>query len=162
MVQQDSGDLLERLRRIEDQLAIYQVISAYGPAVDTCDMERLASTCAADATYQLADLGTAQGWDAISALFDAPMHRGLVEGGCAHIASLPHVFLEGDRAVAVHYTQLMAHQADGSFRCVRLSAHRWELARQPQGWVMQRRQTALLDGSQLARDLLKVPVSEKE
>lgn len=146
--------LLARLQRVEDQLAIYQVISAYGPCADSCDMDALARACAADACYELGDIGTAQGWEAVRALFDAPFHQALVRGGSAHIASLPHVHIDGDRAVATHYTQLMAHR-DGAYTCVRLSVHRWELERGPQGWVMKHRRTALLDGSALSQALLR-------
>ncbi len=81
--------------------------------------------------------------------------RTLVQGGCAHVASLPHVRIDGDRAIATHYTQVLAHQDDGGFRCVRLSAHRWELERGPGGWVMKHRRTALLDGNALAQELLR-------
>lgn len=146
--------LLARLQRVEDQLAIYQVISAYGPSVDTCDMDQLARACATDASYEMADIGVAIGWEEVRALFDAPYHRQLVQGGCAHIASLPHVHIDGDRAVATHYTQVMAHR-NGTFACVRLSAHRWELERGPQGWVMKHRRTALLDGNALSQALLR-------
>lgn len=155
MTPDEVAALSARLQRVEDQLAIYQVISAYGPAVDSCDMDALARACAADACYEIADVGSARGWDAVRALFDAPMHRTLVQGGCAHVASLPHVRIDGDRAIATHYTQVLAHQDDGGFRCVRLSAHRWELERGPGGWVMKHRRTALLDGNALAQELLR-------
>lgn len=89
--------LLARLQRVEDQMAIYQVISAYGPSADSCDMDALAKACAADACYELADIGAARGWEEVRALFDTPFHQDLVRGGSAHIASLPHIHIDGDR-----------------------------------------------------------------
>lgn len=53
--------LEDRLRRVEDQLAIYQVISSYGPAADSCHMEDLEKHCDQDSVYDLADIGAARG-----------------------------------------------------------------------------------------------------
>lgn len=145
--------LKDRLQKVEDQLAIYQVISSYGPAADSCHMEDLEKHCDEDSIYELADIGIARGWPAIKALFDSPFHQGVVKGGSAHIASLPYVIINGDHAVATHYTQLFAHKGN-DFVCLRLSVHRWELVRSPKGWVMRKRSTALLNGDARARDLL--------
>lgn len=143
----------QRLQRVEDQLQIYQIISAYGPAADSCHMEDIEKHWDADCLYAMGDIGVASGYAAIKALFDAPFHQGIVKDGSAHIASLPHVVIEGDQAVATHYTQVYTHRQD-AFVCLRVSVHRWEFARRTDGWKMIRRTTSLLDGNQPARDLL--------
>lgn len=153
MSQHLPASLEGRLQRVEDQLAIYQIISSYGPAADSCHMADLEKHWDPDCVYAMADFGTAQGYAAIKALFDAPFHQGLVSDGSAHIASLPHVVVEGDRAVATHYSQIYTHRQQAFF-CLRVSVHRWEFARQAEGWKMMRRTTSLLDGNAPARELL--------
>lgn len=149
----------DRLRRVEDQLAIYQIISAYGPAADSCNMADIEKHWVPDCTYVMADFGEAKGYAGLKALFDAPFHQGLVKDGCAHIASLPHVVVDGDKAVATHYAQVFT-QRDKSgenkdFVCVRVSVHRWEFSRLGEGWKMVRRTTSLIDGNAAARELLE-------
>lgn len=146
--------LEDRIQRIEDQLAIYQIISSYGPAADSCNMADIEKHWDSDCAYVIAGIGTAQGLAALKALFDTPIHQDLLRFGSAHIASLPHVVIEDDQAVATHYAQVFKHE-DPAFACARLSIHRWELSRRPEGWKVMRRTTALLNGNPIARALLE-------
>jgi len=102
----------------------------------------------------MTDIGSAEGYAGLKALFDAPFHQGLIKDGCAHIASLPHVVILGDKATATHYAQVFT-QRENAFVCVRVSIHRWEFSRHANGWLMQRRTTSLLDGNPASRELLK-------
>lgn len=146
--------LEDRLQRVEDQLAIYQIISSYGPAADCCNMAAIEKHWVPDCEYVMADFGTAEGYAGLKALFDAPFHQALFKDGCAHIASLPHVLIDGDKAVATHYAQVFTHR-EQNFVCVRVSVHRWEFSRLVEGWKMLRRTTSLIDGNAAARDLLE-------
>lgn len=143
----------DRLQRVEDQLAIYQIISSYGPAADSCNMTDIEKHWDEHSIYDMGDVGVATGCSALKALFDAPFHQGIVKDGSAHIASFPHVVIDGDRAVATHYAQVHTHR-NQEFVCLRVSVHRWELERRAHGWKLVRRTTSLLDGNQRARALL--------
>ncbi len=141
-----------RQRQLEDELAIYRLIAAYGPAVDTRDADATAALWTSDGSY---DFGgpVLHGAVEIGHLVDLATHRGFVERGCAHVLSLPVVTLNGDAASAVCYSQVLVAEKDG-WRAARVSANHMTLARTAQGWRIVSRETRLLDGSDAARDLL--------
>jgi hypothetical protein len=143
----------ERLRRVEDQLAIYQVISKYGPAVDSGRFQDAADIWAADGVYEIPGVGSFTGPEGILALLDADLHQQLIHGGSAHVLSLPYVAITGDTAVATNYGRVYVPSADG-FGVFRAIATRWEFVRTEDGWRCLRRVNELLDGRQQARDLL--------
>jgi len=146
--------LEERIQRLEDQQAIYQLISAYGPAADSCNMADIARIWAADGSYEIGGIGTFEGIDGIEAVFNGEFHQAMVAGGSAHASTFPHVVIDGDRASATHYGTLYG-QREGRFVCVRLIASRWLLERAPdRGWQVRRRTNVLLDGNPAARELL--------
>jgi len=75
--------------------------------------------------------------------------------------------IEGDRAVAISYLQILVpdrvgpifevpnHGASQGFHVHRVSANRWEFVRTGEGWKISRRTLRPLDGSAEARDILK-------
>ena len=94
-----------------------------------------------------------------------------IAGGLAHFAGLPHIELDGDRAVVTSYLQILVPQTQGDpvdvpnhgsskgFRVHRMTANRWELARTPQGWKIKRRTLRQLDGSEPARKILRQAIA---
>ena len=57
-------------------------------------------------------------------------HQGLIHHGCGHVPSLPLVLVDGDRAVATGYTQLVVRSSKpGRYTVLRVTASRWELER---------------------------------
>jgi hypothetical protein len=150
-----TGSLEERLQRVEDQLAIYQVISAYGPSADATNMEVIKQLWHEDGIYDVDGHGYLVGHDGLQQGFDAEFHQTLVAHGAGHASTLPHVLINGDRAVATHHGTLFEHK-DGRFELIRLIASRWELSRTPDetfGWRVTKRTNRLLDGSQPALEL---------
>ena len=140
------SDLEQRLRAVEDRLAIYQVISGYGYSVDGCNAEAVGSFYAEDGVYAIGDVGAFEGRDAVMAITDRPTHRALVAAGCAHMATLPYVVIEGDSAVATCHTMVPMHGENG-FYVGRLSASRIELVREGDGqWRITHRQNHMLNG----------------
>lgn len=131
--------LEQRLQAVEDQLAIYQIVSAYGPAIDGCNASVVGGLFAPDGVYAVGDMPPFEGREAIMALTWHEGHLELVEAGCAHIATLPHVVVKDDRAVATCHTMVVRHD-DGDFAIVRLSASRIELSRGAEGWQIDHRQ----------------------
>ena len=66
---------------------------------------------------------------------------------------MPHVVIEGDRAVATCHSRLYRREGD-AYRVISCSANRWEFARSEAGWQVTRRISRRLDGSQESHALL--------
>lgn len=146
--------LEERLRKIEDQIAIYQVICGYGYAVDGLNADAVGSCYVDEGIYAVGDIGEMKGRERIEAITRDPGHLAYVGAGCAHMSTLPHVVLDGDRAVATCHTMVAMHGEDGFF-IGRLSASRIQLSRQPDGaWKIVHRQNHMLDGNPAGPALL--------
>ena len=136
MTESESGSTEERiaqlearLTQVEDQLALYQSVSAYGPAVDSLQSKIAAELWTEEGVYDIGDPQfDAAGRDEIQALFDADYHRGLVASGCAHTMTLPHIKIAGDRAIGLGYHRLFT-QDSGGYQLFRLSVSRWEWVR---------------------------------
>lgn len=150
----DNNALEARLTRLEDQIAIYQVINGYGYAVDGLNAEAVGSCYTDDGIYAVGDIGEMKGRETIEAITRDPGHLGFVAAGCAHMSSVPHVVIDGDRAIATCHTMVAMHGDDGYF-IGRLSASRLQLTRQDDGtWKIVYRQNYLLDGNPAASALL--------
>jgi hypothetical protein len=128
-----------RLRHCEDQLALYQLIMTYGPAVDSGSSEVASRLWS--------------GRQAIAGMIEGPAHQALIHGGAAHVAAMPLLSIEEDTAFATCYFHLYVRDGDG-FRPWRVTATRWEFVRQPEGWRITSRVNRLLDGGREARELL--------
>jgi hypothetical protein len=70
-----------------------------------------------------------------------------------HLTPLPHIVVDGDRAVATLHTAVL-RRADDSFVIDRLSANRLDLVRTADGWKIRRRLNLSLDGNPDAPALL--------
>jgi hypothetical protein len=77
------------------------------------------------------------------------------------VATAPLITVDGDRAVALCYLQLVVHR-DGGFAVARQSANRWDLERGPGGWRVVRRTTRLLDGRPQSGELFAEALREFE
>ena len=142
-----------RLKSPEDREAIRALIAAYGPLADTGLAEDLAQLWDEDGSYAVGAMGEVTGRAAIAELIDGPIHQALMQDGCAHLLGPVAIDLDGDRATARGHSVVLRHTGTG-FEVHRVSANRWELTRGPHGWVVSRRDNALLDGSEAARALL--------
>jgi len=143
-----------RLQRLEDQLAIYQVINGYGYAVDGLNAAAVGACYTDDGVYAVGDIGEMKGRETIEAITRDPGHLAYVGAGCAHMSTVPHVLLEGDKAIATCHTMVAMHGDDGFF-IGRLSASRLELARQSDGaWKIVHRQNNMLNGDPAGSRLL--------
>jgi hypothetical protein len=145
--------LEERVGLLEDQVALYRLISTYGPAVDTGSSEVAGALWADDGYYQF-DQSRLDGPEAIGAMVRGEGHQSLIHGGCGHVLALPVVEVHGDTARAAGYSRVYRHH-DGGYEVWRLSANYWEFRRTPEGWRVTSRVNRTLDGSPEARDLLR-------
>jgi uncharacterized protein (TIGR02246 family) len=144
--------LEERVRRLEDELAITRLVASYGPLVDAGEAEAVAGLWAPDGAYDV------EGWqmtnrDDIRAMVESEGHQGLIEGGCSHFLGPAHVHVKGDDAIAVCESILVRHR-EGTYSVRRAGANHFHLHREPDGWRIKHRTTRALDGSTEARDLL--------
>ena len=169
------SDIEDRVRRLEgrvteleDQVQLYQLMSSYGPLVDSGDAEATAALWVEDGIYDWGGGGTPEpdgkvkegaagaafSQEAIADMVRGPYHQQIIHEGAGHVIGLPHIVLKGDEAVATSYSRL--YRRDGeNFRVWRVGANRWEFVRSPQGWRVRRRINRVLNGSQEPRDLLR-------
>ena len=152
----DLADLAARLRALEDREAIRELIARYGPLADAGAAEAIAALWAEDGSYGVGGMGEARGRRAIAGLIEGPTHRDLMAQGCAHLLGPVTIELDGDRATARGHSVVFRH-GDGRFEVFRVSANRWELLRDEEGWRVSHRENALLDGAQAARALFSPP-----
>jgi len=155
-------ELTRRLSAVEDQLALYQSVSAYGPAVDSLQNQMASELWTEDGVYDVGDPRfDASGREAIKGLFDADYHQQLVAQGCAHTMTMPHVVVSADVALGLGYHRLFTHEAEG-YQLFRLSVSRWEWRRTNAGWLTTRRVHRLLSDNGVGRDLLRQTLEDMD
>ncbi len=149
------AELETRLRRMEDELAIRNLILSYGPAADTGLAEAAASAWSEDGLYDWdANAPPFRGRDDIAVMLRSDAHQHLLESGVAHFTGPPLIEVAGDRATALGYTMVLRRDGDTRrFSLWRISAARWELAREDGSWQVRRRTHRLLSGRLAARSV---------
>ena len=138
--------LEERLREVEDQLAIYTLIASHPPSADTGAGYYISPVYMEDGEFDRGErLSGATGHVAIAAFTQTPAHQGAIAGGLAHFAGLPLVELLGDTAFVTSYLQIISpdekgdsrelpnHGVSTGYRIHRVLANRWTLVGTPQG-----------------------------
>src|SRR5262245_63487499 len=98
----------DRIRAIEDRLAIYNLIASHPPSADTGAQAYIQSIFADDGVLDLGGAKTASGNEAIAEMSQRPAHQEAMRGGLAHFAGLPPVSLDGDRACVASYFKILS------------------------------------------------------
>ncbi len=142
-----------RLAALEDREAIRNLIASYGPLADSGNAAAIAALWTDGGVYEVGGYGEHTGHTAIAALFTAGTHLDLMQDGCAHLIGPQHINLHGDHATAVGHSCVF-RRTDSGFEAWRVSANRWELAKDNGEWRITRRSNRPLDGSEAARVLL--------
>lgn len=145
--------LAKRVRVLEDQQEIIQLIAKYGPAVDSLSGEAVIDLWTEDGIYDVGGMQPFIGTDVVGVV-EAAIHRQYVSAGCAHVQGLPLVHVDGDRAVATSVSRVYVRDGD-QWLVERVSANRWEFERTAAGWRATYRVNRLLNGSQEAQELLR-------
>ena len=157
-----------KVRELEDQVALYQLMSAYGPLVDSGDAEATAALWTEDGVYDWGGgpapapgtpvkegpAGAAYSQAAIADMVRGPYHQEIIQGGAGHVIGLPHLKIDGDTAVGTSSSRLYRSDGD-NFRTWRVGANRWEFVRTPDGWRVKQRINRVLNGDAEARALLR-------
>jgi len=150
----DPDELLARLQRVEDELAIQHVILTYGPSADAGLAARAGALWADDGQY---DWDTTQppldGPDAVAQMLEGDAHQSLIAHGVAHFAGPPLIELDGDRATALSYSFVLRRDDDQRVYVWRLGAARWEFTRVDGSWRIHRRTHRQLDETGAGREL---------
>lgn len=165
--------LEQRIQAIEDRLAIYNLIAGHPPSADTGADYYAEAVYADDGVFDRGpNLPGAAGNKAVAASLKSAGHQAAIAGGLAHFTALPHIALDGDKAVVTSYLQILTpnksgtpievpnHGASRGYHIHRVVTNRWELVRTAAGWKIKRRALRLVDGSEPAREILRGALKE--
>lgn len=151
-----------RLQRVEDELAIRNLMTRYGLAAD-CGNDTLAMAChAVDARYRVSapkagrdgaheDL-VLEGREAIGEMLRSDLHQSMLPN-TAHTVGPSAVRVDGDSAHAVGYSRLYLREA-GQPRLMRLSINQWTFRRVNGEWLIAERNSRLV-GEAAAQAILR-------
>jgi hypothetical protein len=151
----------QRLRRVEDQLAIQNLMTRYGLAAD-CGNASLAMDCHTEhAQYRVSapkagrdgvheDLVLA-GREAIGAMLRSELHQSMLPN-TAHTVGPSDIRVEGDCAHAIGYSRLYLYEG-GQPRLMRLSINQWKFERVDGRWLIAERSSRLV-GEDAAQRIL--------
>lgn len=148
------ADLAARVRKLEDQAEIGQLIARYGPAVDSGNGAAAAELWTEGGAYDAPPYRTWTGRDEIAGMVAGPGHQSLIRHGAAHVLTAPVITVDGDDARAWNYALNIRWDPEQQrFWVFRVSANSWRLHREPGGWRVLRRTNRNLDGSPESRAL---------
>lgn len=147
-------ELADRVSQLEDKLAIVELMTSYGPAIDSGSADAVAKVWTEDGVYDV-DVAVFSGHAEIIKMVRSDAHQGYIRGGCGHILEPGYVKIDGDAAVATCKSQLILKnpEADG-FTVMRVTANRWEMRKINGEWKCVKRISRVLDGRPEAVALL--------
>ncbi len=154
-------DLEARLRRIEAELAIRNLINLYGLAADCGDIATALHCHTQDAIYIVSNPNAGRGAASsdlqltghaeIAAMLGSDMHQSLLPN-CAHTTGPVTLSVDHDSAQAVGYSRLY-HIKEGAPTLMRLAVNHWQFRCENDEWKICRR-TSRLVGEAEAQKLL--------
>jgi uncharacterized protein (TIGR02246 family) len=138
-LEQTVASLAARVERLEDELAIRNVIVRYGFAVDVGDAQHAAGVFTPDGVYDV-DVGRMEGRDAVAAMVRGARHQSMV-GHCAHQMG-PLIVERGNDgcAIVTGYSRVYLQTHAGT-HVYRVSCNRWELVKEDGAWLVAHRTT---------------------
>jgi ketosteroid isomerase-like protein len=90
--------LTAKVRALEDQVEIMQLVAQYGPAVDSGSGEAAAALWTEDGVFDAVPHLKMRGRDDIIGMVHGAGHQSLLGGGCGHVLTVPHIVVDGDEA----------------------------------------------------------------
>jgi len=149
------AELADRVRALEDQIEITQLVAEYGPSVDSGSAEATAALWTEEGTFDAVGAIGMRGREQIAAMVRSDGHQGLIHNGCGHVLTVPHVEIDGDIAHGRSYAlNIRWDAASDRFWVARVSANSWTWVRTPDGWRISERINANLDGTPEHRQVL--------
>jgi hypothetical protein len=151
-------ELKTRVRLLEDQVELGQLVARYGPSVDSGLADATADLWTDDGVFDAVGAIRMQGHDEIAAMVNGDGHQGLIEGGCGHVLTAPLVEIDGDEAEGRSYAlNIRWDPEQDRFWVARVSANSWRWLRTTAGWRTVERTNANLDGTPGHRRVLTPP-----
>jgi hypothetical protein len=152
------AQLLERVQALEDQVEIMQLVAQYGPSVDSGDGEATAALWTEDGSFDAVPFYEMRGRPDIVNMVDGPGHQRLIQNGCGHVLTVPHIVVNGGEATGRSYAlNIRWDPAADRFWVARVSANTWRWVRTAVGWRIADRVNAPLDGTPGHREMLAAP-----
>ncbi|HSA48585.1 MAG TPA: nuclear transport factor 2 family protein [Yinghuangia sp.] len=150
--------LAAKVRALEDQVEIMQLVAQYGPAVDSGSGDAAAALWTEDGAFDAVPHLEMRGRDDIAGMVHGPGHQSLILNGCGHVLTVPHIVVDGDEATGRSYALNIRWDPDADrFRVARVSANTWRWKRTSHGW----RINANLDGTAEHRAMLAPPAEDR-
>jgi 3-phenylpropionate/cinnamic acid dioxygenase small subunit len=136
----DLDEVLERLRRLEDTIAIQRLLVDYGVHLDARDLHAYSRLFCEDGEWT-GDTGSAVGPDAIQAMLEANLPGNPPAPGETtwHVMANPTVDVDGDRASA-RVLWVLLRRDSGDVPGIAVTGHYEDLlARENGAWKFKRR-----------------------
>ena len=150
--------LKARVQELEDHRDVTQLVAQYGPSVDSGSADETASIWTDDGTFAVVGgehTFTMHGHSDIKSMVDGAGHQGLINNGCAHVLTMPHVVVDGDEAMGRSYALNIRWDPEADrFWVARVSANKWHWVRTEKGWKVAERINSNLDSAEASRALL--------
>jgi hypothetical protein len=155
-LQHELDALAAKVRVLEDQQALAQLVASYGPAVDSGSADATANLWFEDGVFDVVPYWELVGHEGIAGMVEGEGHQGLIMNGCGHVLTAPKIVVDGDEARGWNYAMNIRWDAEAErFWIGRLSANEWHWRRGPGGWRTVRRTNVNLDGEELPRSLFR-------
>lgn len=141
----------DRLTAIEDHIEIQQILAGAAMSADVASEEYWRNMFTEDAVLDRKAGARDVGRDAILGIIRGKEQHAAIDHGMAHLASLPYITIEGDRATAIGYLlvvvrdeQARAVDLPGKASTLRLSIYhlsvnQWDFVRTEDGWKIANR-----------------------
>jgi hypothetical protein len=154
-----------RLALVEDRLAILDILAGSPISSDTASEAYWQSMYSHNAVMDRGDDRVVANRNEIIEIVRSVEQASAIDNGMAHLASLPHIRIEGDRAIATGYLQVLVVDRSSPEVCLpgkgsrrvlvtyHLTVNRWEFERTGQGWKITKR-TIRPMGTPAGRQLL--------
>lgn len=151
MSKSEATQIEARLALIEDKLAILNILAGSPLSSDIASESYWQSMFAQNAVMDRGGMQEAVGRDEIMQIVRSVDQASAIESGMAHLAALPHIRIDGNRAVATGYLQVLVVDPNSPevilpgkgarkrLVTYHLTVNRWEFERTDKGWQITRR-----------------------
>src|ERR1044072_2858805 len=102
-----SRSLEARLRAYEDRLDILNLSASHPPSADSAADYFTRQVYTDDGVIDLGGGKAATGSAEVAGMVKTPGHQAAIAGGLAHFCGLPRIDIDGDRAIATSYLQII-------------------------------------------------------
>lgn len=150
--------LESRLRAAEDHLEILNLLSSYGPLVDSGTSKAAATLWVEGGGYNFTlPSGVDSRLEApeeLIAMYESQGHQNLVTTGASHLTATPKIKIQGDAASAVGYSFVVLREGERWF-VWRAAINYWTLTRTDQGWRIVERVNRMLNGAPESHETMR-------